>query len=330
MVFAGETVIVLVLLTFVHRIGDRPAGERVELDVVGAALSALGLGLTVFSILKISTWGLFKPIGALTIAGTRITPFGFSVVPFLILAGLVILGLFARWEQRVAAAGRTPLLAPDLLHIPQLRAGLSTLVSQYLILAGTFFVLPLYLQLVLGKNALETGVAILPISVTMMLAAVLGPRLATRTSPRRVVQIGLGFLFVSIACLMASDLPVALLRRVRAVAGGLRRRDRPGVLPARQRRDVLRRRIALLRGRRRAGRRAEPRPVARHRADRRGAAHRPDDRLSRARARRPLDSRARAAAGGERHRGGPADGLPGAVRSGRPAGGTAAGAGRRS
>jgi MFS family permease len=207
-VFAAETVIVLVLLTLVRRIGDRPTtGERVKLDLVGAVLSALGLGLTVFSILKISTWGLFKPIGALTIGGTEITPFGFSVVPFLILAGLVVLGLFARWEQRMVAAGRTPLLAPDLLHIAQLRAGLTTLVSQYLILAGTFFVLPLYLQLVLGYNALETGVKILPISVAMMLAAVLGPRLATRTSPRKVVQIGLGFLFVSIGCLLASISP---------------------------------------------------------------------------------------------------------------------------
>ncbi len=146
----------------------------------------------------------------------------------------------------MAAAGRTPLLAPDLLHIPQLRAGLSTLVSQYLILAGTFFVLPLYLQLVLGYNALETGVKILPISVTMMLAAVLGPRLATRTSPRKVVQIGLGFLFVSIACLMASISPSLSSVAFAALAGGLRRRDRPGVLPARQRRDVLRRGSALL------------------------------------------------------------------------------------
>ncbi|HXA54564.1 MAG TPA: MFS transporter, partial [Solirubrobacteraceae bacterium] len=101
----------------------------------------------------------------------------------------------------------TPLLAPDLLRVPQLRAGLTTLVSQYLILAGTFFVLPLYLQLVLGKDALETGVKILPISVAMMVAAVLGPRLAMRTSPRRVVQIGLGFLLVSIAALMATISP---------------------------------------------------------------------------------------------------------------------------
>jgi MFS family permease len=206
-VFGAETVVVLVLLTFVHRIRDRPSEQRVKLDRVGAALSALGLGLTVFAILKISSWGLFTPISAPTVAGTKITPFGLSVVPFMILAGLFVLGLFARWEQRVVAAGRTPLLAPDLLHIPQMRAGLSTIVSQYVILAGTFFVIPLYLQLVLGNDALQTGLKILPISVTMMLSAVLGPRLATRTSPRRVVQIGLGFLFVSIVGLMASISP---------------------------------------------------------------------------------------------------------------------------
>jgi MFS family permease len=206
-VFAAETVIVIAILTLVHRIGDRRGGEPARLDLGGTGLSALGLGLTVFAILKISVWGLFKPIGALTIAGTKITPFGFSVVPFMILAGLVVLGVFARFEQREARLGRTPLLPPDLLRIPQLRGGLWMVVTQYLVLAGTFFVLPLYLQLVLGKDALETGLKILPISVAMMLAALLGPRLATRTSPRRVVQVGLGFLFVSILCLMATISP---------------------------------------------------------------------------------------------------------------------------
>jgi MFS family permease len=215
-VFGAETAVVLVLLTLVHRVGEQPEEHRPTLDRVGVVLSALGLGTCVFAILKISTWGLFVPTGALTIAGTRITPFGLSAVPFLIFAGLIVLGCFLRWEERVERAGRTPLLRADLLKIAQMRAGLSTLVSQYLILAGTFFVLPLYLQLVLGKNALQTGVKILPISITMMLAAVLGPRLATRTSPRRVVQIGLGFLLVSIAALMAtispslSSLPFAL------------------------------------------------------------------------------------------------------------------------
>ena len=206
-VFAAETVVVGVLLTVVHRIAEHRAEEPPKLDRVGVGLSALGLGTCVFAILKISTWGLFVPTGALTIAGTRITPFGMSVVPFMILAGVTVLGGFFRWEERVEREGGTPLLRADLLRIPQMRAGLSTIVSQYLILAGTFFVLPLYLQLVLGKDALQTGVKILPISVTMMLGAVLGPRLATRTSPRRVVQIGLGFLLVSTLGLMASISP---------------------------------------------------------------------------------------------------------------------------
>jgi MFS family permease len=215
-VFAAETVVVLVLLPFVRRIVERERARPPRLDLVGVLLSALGMGLTVFAILKSSSWGLLRPTGALTIGGTEITPFGLSVVPFMIVAGLIVLGWFLRWEERVERRGGTPLLRGDLLKVPQLRAGASTIVSQYLILAGTFFVLPLYLQLVLGKDALQTGVKILPISVTMMISAVLGPRLATRTSPRRVVQVGMALLIVSILGLMAtispslSSLPFAL------------------------------------------------------------------------------------------------------------------------
>jgi MFS family permease len=206
-VFAAEAVTVAGLLLLVRKIRDQPHEAGVKMDLVGSGLSALGMALTVFGILKISSWGFLRPTGALTVGGTEITPFGLSVVPFLILAGLVVLGVFTRWELRVEGKGRTPLLRADLLRIPQMRAGLSTVLSQYLILAGTFFVLPLYLQLVLGKDAFQTGLKILPISVAMMIAAILGPRLATRMSPRRVVQIGMGFLLVSILGLMASISP---------------------------------------------------------------------------------------------------------------------------
>ena len=206
-VFAGETVIVLGVLLFVGRIRDERGGQPVALDLTGSWLSAVGMGLSVFGILKISQWGLFRPIGALTIGGTKITPFGFSAVPFVIATGFAVLGMFVRWEEHVERRGGTPLLRPDLLRIPQMRSGLFTVVSQYLILAGTFFVLPLYLQLVLGKDALQTGLKILPISVAMMITATLGPRLATRRSPRAVVRIGMAFLFVSIIGVMATISP---------------------------------------------------------------------------------------------------------------------------
>jgi MFS family permease len=207
-VFAAETVVVVGILLFgLGKIQDSSEVTREKLDLVGAALSAAGLGLFVFGILKSSQWGLITPAGALTINGTEITPFGFSVVPFIIVAGLVVLGLFQRWEQRLVRAGRSPLLRPDLLSLSQLRGGLTMFTSSYLLMAGTFFVLPLYLQLVLGNDTLETGIKILPISVTMMIAAIAGGRASDRISPRRIVRVGLFLLFAGLIGIMSTIAP---------------------------------------------------------------------------------------------------------------------------
>jgi MFS family permease len=207
-VFASETVVVATIIIFgVRRIQDAPTPPREKLDLTGSALSALGLGLIVFGILKSSQWGLIRPSASPTISGTEITPFGLSVVPFIIAAGVGVLAAFRRWEQRLVRAGRMPLLRPDLLSISQLRAGLSMFLSSYLIMAGTFFVLPLYLQLVLGKDALHTGITIMPISIAMILAALAGGRLATRVSPRRIVKIGLLLLFIALIGMFSSISP---------------------------------------------------------------------------------------------------------------------------
>ena len=119
----------------------------------------------------------------MTIGGTEITPFGFSVVPFLILAGVGFLAAFALWEERRERHGPDVLLDRSLLRIPPLRAGLSTLMMQQLILLGTFFVLPVYLQVVLGLDAFETGKRLFPMSVTMFVAAMLGPEARGRLAP---------------------------------------------------------------------------------------------------------------------------------------------------
>ena len=83
-----------------------------------------------------------------------------------------------------------------MLRIKTLLAGLTSLAMQQLVLLGTFFVLPVYLQVVLGLDAFETGLKLLPMSATMLLAALTGPRIAGRRSPKRVVQAG--FVAISI------------------------------------------------------------------------------------------------------------------------------------
>src|SRR4029450_6900348 len=95
-VFAGESVVVAVILLTRGRLQPAPrVASPPRLDIVGVVLSAVGLGLAVFGVLKSSEWGLIEPRGALTINGTEITPLGFSVVPFFILAGVGCLALFA-------------------------------------------------------------------------------------------------------------------------------------------------------------------------------------------------------------------------------------------
>jgi MFS family permease len=207
-VFAAETVVVVAILIFgIRRIQPGPSVEREKLDLVGAGLSAIGLGLVVFGILKSSEWGLFQPTGALEIGGESITPFGLSAVPFIVVAGIFFLGLFRSWELHLERRGGKPLLRPGMLQVPQLRGGLTMFISSYLLMAGTFFVLPLYLQLVIGDNTLETGIKILPISVAMILAAILGSRAADRISPRRIVRGGLLLLFAGLMGTMATISP---------------------------------------------------------------------------------------------------------------------------
>jgi MFS family permease len=191
-VFVGEVVVVIGILLVRRMMKPAPVADtRPKLDYVGAALSAGGLGLIVFSILQTSKWGWVKPLGALTINGHEITPFGFSVVPFLILAGFGILGAFSWWEERRQGRGEDLLLDRRLLGIVPVRAGLSTLAMQQLVLMGTFFVLPVYLQVVLGFDAFETGKRLFPLSVALLIAALAGPKLAARLAPKRVCQAGL-------------------------------------------------------------------------------------------------------------------------------------------
>jgi MFS family permease len=191
-VFAGEVVIVIAVLLFRRRMRLAPQAEyKPKLDVVGAALSAIGLGLGVFGILMSSTWGWVRPKSPPTIGGHELTPFGFSLVPFLIFGGLVFIALFKSWEERRERQGKDVLLKRGLAKIPPLGAGLQTLATMQLVLLGTFFVLPVYLQVVLGFNAFDTGKRLFPMSVSMLIAALAGPRLAGRFAPKRVCQAGL-------------------------------------------------------------------------------------------------------------------------------------------
>ena len=92
-----------------------------------------------------------------------------------------------RWESTWRRIGEEPLVRPSTLGNRQITGGLLMFFSQYLVQAGLFFTIPLFLSVALGLSALETGVRILPLSITLLAAAVGIPRLFPDASPRRVV-----------------------------------------------------------------------------------------------------------------------------------------------
>lgn len=185
-VFAGEVVLVLIILIMSRKVVDAPrSGDAPHLDGVGTFLSAAGLGLIVLGTLQSSTWGWVQP------KDSPIEPFGFSLTLFVIAAGGALIWAFVWWQRRREAQGNDPLVHLDLLDSVPLRSGLMGLFTQNLILMGVFFTVPLYLQVVLGLDALDTGIKMLPVSITMFLASAIGSRLSSRFSVRTIVRAGL-------------------------------------------------------------------------------------------------------------------------------------------
>ena len=202
LVFVGEVVVAIGILLGT-RLMTEPEREpgRPVLDWVGSVLSAAGLAVLVFGVLQASNWGWLAP------RSSPITPFGFSLTPFVIAAGGVLLACFVGWERRREERGEEPLLHVGLLSISTLRGGVAMFLAQNLVLMGIFFTIPLFLQIVQGLDALETGIRMLPTSVGLFVSAIVGSGLATRFAPKRLVQTGLALVFVSTLLLMGTIEP---------------------------------------------------------------------------------------------------------------------------
>ncbi len=197
-VFVGEVLLVFVILALTRRMADSTPESGVRLDLVGTALSALGLGLVVFGILRAGAWGFVKP------KPEAPEWLGLSPTIWLILGGGIVVWLFMLWESRLLARGQEPLVNPAILRNPVLRGGLTSFFFQYLLQAGLFFAVPLFLSVALGLSAIETGVRLLPLSITLLLAAAGVPKVFPDASPRRVVELGFLALFAGIVVMVAA------------------------------------------------------------------------------------------------------------------------------
>jgi MFS family permease len=196
-VFAGEVILAATILLMSRRFEDAPVEKHDRLDYGGSVLSATGLALFVFGVLKAGEWGWIRPNEGAPTWGNL------SPTIWLMIGGLFVIWLFFVWENHVVARGGEPLLNPRMLRNRQLSGGLTMFFFQYLVQGGFFYLVPLFLSVCLGLTALETGVRLLPLSLTLMIAALGIPKAFPTASPRLVVRVGLLFLLAGTVVLLA-------------------------------------------------------------------------------------------------------------------------------
>ncbi|HAC56596.1 TPA: MFS transporter [Candidatus Saccharibacteria bacterium] len=200
-VFAAETLIMIAVLLLSGSIRDERTSKKVSIDLQSSALSAGGMALLVFGVLQSKTWGWISPVTVPVINGWEVAPFGVSLVFYLIIAGVFLLWLFVRRQKSLVAQGKTPLLRISIFTIAPLRSALSVLTSQYFTIAALFFVIPVYLQTILGYDALQTGIKLVPLSIGLVIFSALGSKLSSTIPARRITRFGqiamtLGVFFV--------------------------------------------------------------------------------------------------------------------------------------
>src|SRR5204863_6866894 len=180
--FGGEVAIIAIILLGSKLVHDVPyTGDR-GVDVVGAILSAVGMSGVVLGILVWQEGG--------------------GAVGALIAVGLVALGSLAWWLRKRKREGKPALLDAGLFKSKYFRLGISSQTLQQIALGGLMIALPIYLQMVLEYNALEAGLSLAPLSLSMFVIALLAGKRAGRRSPSKIIRAGFALLALGVLVLI--------------------------------------------------------------------------------------------------------------------------------
>jgi MFS family permease len=201
--FAFEVVIVIVVLSLLKYLEAAKADRTQTLDWVGTGLSVVGLGSIVVGALLAGRHGWRTARRPLKLGGLEIAPLGLSITPWLLLTGVVLLGLLAWRLLSVQRSGRTPLVNPAIFRTGRFVMGFTTDALQSVTLAGLLFVTPLFLQQTLHLDALGAGVVLLPLSVSVLLVSLVTPSWSRWIHAKYITISGVAIMAIGVGGLVA-------------------------------------------------------------------------------------------------------------------------------
>ena len=180
--FALEDVVIAVVLLGIRLVKDVPYTGPRRIDGVGAVLSVVGMGGLVLGILVWQEGG--------------------ESVILLLLLGAVAMALFVVWLRRQSRLGKPTLVDPNLFRSKLFRFGVSEQMLQQIALGGAMIALPIYLQMVFEYNAMQAGLSLAPLSLSMFGVAVLAGKRGGRRRPASTIRAGFALVVVGFAAII--------------------------------------------------------------------------------------------------------------------------------
>ena len=180
--FLLEDVVIVIVLSGIKLVRDVPYTGPRHIDLVGAALSVVGMGGIVLGILVWQEGG--EAVGAL------------------IAAGVAAMAAFAYWLVRRKREEKSTLIDPDIFKSPLYRSGITGQMMQQISLGGMMIALPIFLQMVLDYNAMKAGLSLAPMSLTMFAIALLAGKRAGSRRPSSIIRLGFLLLVAGVLILL--------------------------------------------------------------------------------------------------------------------------------
>lgn len=180
----------ILILSFKLKLAEKR--PEVKIDGFGVLLIAIGIVTLIFGFNNVRGWGLLmaRPNAPFTV-------FGLSPAPIMIVIGLVLVSAFLAWSNKRESEGKTPLLALEVMDSAKERATVLAMFTIVGMESAVNFTVPLYIQIVQGRDAFQTAIAMMPFNLTVFFTAILVVRIYNKFTPRQIASLAFALVAAS-------------------------------------------------------------------------------------------------------------------------------------
>lgn len=195
-VFVVVLVLAVAVFALSFRLRSDKGNPQIEIDVLAAVLIGVAVVLLTLGVNNLNDWGLLRaePDAPFSIAGL-------SPAPVMLVVGVVVAQLFFVWTRARTSAGKVPLVSLSVFGSSRERAAVYAMFIVVGLEAALNFTVPLYIQIVQGRTAFDTSLAMLPFNLTVFVTALLVVRFYGRFTPRTIGMVAFGLTTIALVWL---------------------------------------------------------------------------------------------------------------------------------